>query len=60
MVVWSRYHVADILPAASKGALLALVVDAYEKGLSVGGTGTIIVLEALRVEIVLITLGIVL
>ena len=54
MEVRSNYHVADILPAASKGALLALVVDAYEKGLSVGGTRTIIVLEALSILVTLV------
>lgn len=44
-----KYHVADILPAASKGALLALVVDADEEGFSVGGTRTIVVLVALGI-----------
>lgn len=45
----SRYHVADILPAASKGALLTLVVDADEKGFSAEGTRTVVVLVALDI-----------
>ena len=45
----SKYHVADILPAASKGALLALVVDTNEKGFPANSTGTVMVLEALGI-----------
>lgn len=45
----SKYHIADILPAASKGALLALVVDANKKGFSVKGTRTIVILVALSI-----------
>ena len=44
-----RYHVANILPAASKGTLLALVVDPNEQGLSAKGARTIVILEALNV-----------
>lgn len=44
-----KYHIADILPAASKGALLALVVDANKKGFSVKGTRTIVILVALSI-----------
>ena len=44
-----RYHVADILPAALKGALLALVVDPDEQAFSAKGTRTIVVLEALDI-----------
>ena len=45
----SRYHVADILPAALKSALLALVVDTDEQTFSAVGTRTIVVLKALDV-----------
>ncbi len=45
----SKYHVADILPATSKSALLALIIDADEQGFAAMGTRTIIVLEALHV-----------
>lgn len=48
-VVRSNYHVADILPAATKGALLALVVDAYEKGFAASGTRTIVILVTLGI-----------
>lgn len=44
-----KYHVADILPAASQGALLALVVDTDEERFSVGGTRTIIILITLGI-----------
>lgn len=44
-----KYHVADILPAASKGALLTLVVDADEKGFAAEGSRTIVVLVALNI-----------
>ena len=49
-----NYHVADILPAASKGALLALVVDANEEGFSTGGTRTIAVLVSLSIVLLAI------
>ena len=39
-----KYHVANILPTASKGTLLAFVVDADEQGFPVGGTRAIIIL----------------
>ena len=44
-----RYHVANILPAASKSTLLALIVDPNEQGLSAESTRTIVILEALDV-----------
>ena len=53
-----KYHVADILPAASKGALLPLVVDADEKGFTTDSTRTVVVLVSLSV--VLLTVLIVL
>ena len=43
------HHVADILPAASKGTFLPFVIDADEKGLSAESTRTIIVLKALSI-----------
>ena len=49
-----KYHVADILPAASKGALLPLVVDADEKGFSTSGTRTIAVLVSLRIVLLIV------
>ena len=54
----SKYHVADILPAASKGALLAFIINADEEGFSTSGPRTVIVLKALG--IVVLVLGIVL
>ena len=44
-----RYHVANILPAASKSTLLALIVDPNKQGLSAEGTRAIVILEALDV-----------
>lgn len=44
-----RYHIADILAAASESALLALVVDADEKGFAAEGSRTIVVLVALNI-----------
>ena len=46
---FSKYHVADVLPAASKGALLALVIDTDEKGLPAESPRTIVVLVALDI-----------
>ena len=49
-----NYHVADILPAASKGALLAFIIDADEEGFPTGGTRTIVVLISLSIVLLIV------